>query len=328
MKIFITGATGFIGANLALRLAKNGHSVNAIYRSKAKIKDISNPNLNWFEGDIMDIKSLEKAMFGCEQVYHIAAQASVWEPNPGDFSKFNVQGTIHILDVARKLGINNVVVTSTAGVFGPSINGIITEQSVSSIPLFTGYERSKLESERIIQDYVRKGMRIVIVNPTRVYGPGALNQSNSVTIMIKKYVEGKWHVVPGNGNSLGNYVFVDDVVNGHILAMEKGRAGERYILGGDNISYNQFFNSLKDYTGKDHWLVNIPLTAMLAMANILLLVTKLTKIPPAITPAHVRKFNYNWEVSCTKAKHELGYTPLSFNEGASKTIPWVKTKFK
>jgi nucleoside-diphosphate-sugar epimerase len=324
MTIFITGATGFIGANLAIHLAKAGHTVHAIYRTKEKTKGIEHVNLKWFQGDIMDIKCLEKAMFGCEQVYHIAAQATVWEQNPGDFSKFNVQGTIHVLDIARKMGINNIVVTSTAGVFGPSLAAVITEQTVSSIPFFTGYERSKAESERIIHDYVKKGMRIVIVNPTRVYGPGALNESNSVTIMIKKYIQGKWHAIPGNGESIGNYVFVNDIVEGHILAMEKGKAGERYILGGDNISYNQFFNSIKEISGVSQWLIHIPISAMLLAANLLLLITKLTKIPPAITPAHVRKFTYNWEVSSNKAKQDLGYKPHSFNEGATKTIQWLK----
>ena len=328
MAIFITGATGFIGANLALRLANEGHTVHAIYRNIEKTKGIVHSGLKWFQGDIMDLKSLEKAMFGCEQVYHIAAQASVWEPNHGDFIKFNVQGTIHVLDIARKIGINNIVVTSTAGVFGPSFNGVITEQSESTIPLATGYERSKAESERIIQDYVRKGMRIIIVNPTRVYGPGALNESNSVTIMIKKYVQGKWHVIPGNGESIGNYVFVNDVVEGHILAMTKGQAGERYILGGENITYNQLFNILKVNSDLNHWLVRIPLTVMLAASNLLLLINKLTKIPPAITPAHVRKFTYNWEVVSEKAKNELGYRPISFNEGSKRTIEWAKTKDK
>ena len=138
----------------------------------------------------------------------MAAYAAAWEKKPGDFSKYNVQGTINVIETAKKLGINDIVVTSTAGVFGPSLNEIITEATVSNIPYFTGYERSKAESERIISDYVRKGMRIVIVNPTRVYGPGALNESNSVTKMIKSYIEGKWHIIPGNGKSIGNYVFV------------------------------------------------------------------------------------------------------------------------
>ena len=326
MKIFITGVTGFIGAHLTLELAKRGNTIHAIYRSENKIKGIVHENLKWFKGDILDVKSLEKAMFECEQVYHVAAFAAVWENNPGDFIKFNVQGTINVIETAQKLGIKHIVVTSTAGVFGPSLNGIITENTVSSIPLFTGYERSKAESERIIADYVQKGMNIKVVNPTRVYGPGALNESNSVTIMVKKYLEGKWHFIPGDGKSIGNYVFVDDVVSGHILAMQNGKAGERYILAGENVSYNQFFDILNELSGKKFWLVKIPLIVMLAMANSLIYWNKLTKIAPKITPAHIRKFNYSWEVSNLKAQTELGYKNILLKEGLKQTIHWILSK--
>lgn len=328
MAIFITGATGFIGAKLALMLAEQGHTVHAIYRSLSKTKEINHPNLKWFPGDIMDIESLEKAMTGCNQVYHIAANATVWEKTPGDFHRFNVTGTIHVLDTADKLGIRDIVVTSTAGVFGPSLKNKITEQTVSELPFFTGYEASKAESEKRILEYVKKGMRVIIVNPTRVYGPGALNESNSVTIMKKKYVEGKWYAIPGNGESIGNYVFVEDVVNGHILAMEKGRAGERYILGGENVTYNQFFEVLREVSGVNKRLYKVPLTFMLGAANLMLLINKLTKIPPKITPAHIRKFNYHWEVLSDKAKTELGYAPHSFREGSRKTVEWVRTTLK
>jgi len=225
MKIFVTGATGFIGSNLAIALAKYGNIVHAIYRSKNKTENILHEDIKWFPGDILDTESLKTAMQGCEQVYHMAAYAAASETTPGDFTKFNVQGTINVIDMAGQMGINNITFTSTAGVLGPSLNGQVTEKSVSPLPHFTGYERSKAEAERIIKDRVKKGMRIVIVCPTRVFGPGALNESNSVTKIIKQYINGKWHILPGNGESTGNYVFIDDVVNGHILAMQKGKAG-------------------------------------------------------------------------------------------------------
>jgi nucleoside-diphosphate-sugar epimerase len=122
MNIFLSGATGFIGRRLAIVLAESGNTVHAIYRSKKKIGSINHPNVKWFEGDILNHESLEKAMIGCEQAYHLAAFASVWENNPGDFTKYNVQGTLNVLDCAKKCGIKNVVVTSNSGILGPSIN--------------------------------------------------------------------------------------------------------------------------------------------------------------------------------------------------------------
>jgi nucleoside-diphosphate-sugar epimerase len=323
MKIFVTGATGFIGEHLVKLLAGKGHTIHAIYRSEAKIAGIMHHNIKWFKGDIMDISSLKLAMTGCEQAYHIAALAAAWEKNNGDFHRFNVEGTINVIETVKECGVKKIVVTSTAGIFGPSINGVTDENSISPFPHFTGYELSKAECERIIAGYVEQGMDIVIVNPTRVFGPGALNESNSVTIMIKKYIEGKWHFIPGNGKSIGNYVYVDDVVNGHILAMQNGKAGERYILGGRNISYINFFKEVNKVFGNSFWTINMPLIVILSIANFLILLNKITKIIPVFTPAHIRKFNYNWEVSSNKAINELGYKITLFEDALKNTIEMI-----
>lgn len=324
MNIFITGATGFIGEHLVLKLANEGHTVQAIYRSEAKIATIKHKKIKWFKGDIMDVETMRIAMTGCEQVYHVAALAVAWEKHPGDFKKYNVLGSVNVIETAKLLGVKKIVVTSTAGIFGPSLKGTITENSVSPLPHFTGYESSKAECEKIINGYIEQGMDIVVVNPTRVFGPGALNESNSVTILIKRYIEGKWHVVPGNGKSIGNYVFVNDVVSGHILAMQHGKAGEQYILGGENISYEQFFELIEEVSGKYFWKVKIPLFIMLSAAYFLILLHKTFNIVPALTPAHIRKFNYNWEVSSSKAEKELGYKYLNFKDALRETIRTIQ----
>lgn len=324
MNIFLTGATGFIGYHLAKRLSDQGHIVHAIYRNKSKTLNMDFENIKWFQGNILDVDSLEKAMEGCEQIFHVAAFANVWGNKPGDFTRQNVQGTVNVLDAAQKVGINNIVVTSTAGIFGPSQNGIINENSKPTVPFFTGYERSKAEAERIIIDRVKPGLRIIIVNPTRVFGPGIISESNSVTKMIKKYTEGKWHILPGNGNSIGNYVYVDDVVNGHILAMQNGKSGERYILGGENITYRQLFKTIDKLTDRSHKLIGFSLPAMLGVAYAMIFFNKITRIKPLITPALVRKLNYNWEIGNDKAINELGCKFISFEEGVNKTIAWLK----
>lgn len=320
MKIFVTGATGFIGSHLVMRLASEGNLIHAIYRTLSKTTAKYHENIKWFNADLMDIEGLEKAMQGCEQIYHVAALASAWENKPGDFIKYNVQGTVNILTLAWKSGIKNIVFTSTAGVFGPSFNEPITEESVSKLKHFTNYESSKAECEKIITNWIKKGLRIIIVNPTRVYGPGILNESNSVTKMIKKYLDGKWHIIPGNGKSIGNYVYVEDVVNGLILAMKMGKAGERYILGGENVSYNYLFDTIIQISNKRYSLFKLPLFVMLGFAYFLILLNKIFGVRPTITPAHIRKFNYNWIVSSQKAKDELGYTITNLNDGLLKTI--------
>jgi nucleoside-diphosphate-sugar epimerase len=240
--VLVTGATGFVGKQLALKLAGSGHKVHAMYRSESKIGELGHPNIRLFKGTLTDRASIDNAMKECDQVYHLAAFAAVWTRKPEEIYEQNVQGTANILESALKHGVKRVVHTSTAGIFGPSGEKPNSEDNPIAETHFVHYDRSKAGAEMTIKTYVRDGMDVIIVNPTRVYGPGKLGDSNGVTRMIRDYIKGKWHIIPGNGQSVGNYVYIDDVVEGHILAMEKGRTGERYLLGGSDLSFNEFFN--------------------------------------------------------------------------------------
>lgn len=324
MNIFLTGSTGFIGTNLALKLANDGNRVHALYRSEEKAIDIQHENIKLFKGDITDVESIKAAMQDCQKVYHIAAFTDVWTKNPELIYELNVNATENVLKTALDLGIEKVVFTSTAGVFGPSVNGTVNESSERAVDYFLEYERTKAIAEKMATKFVQKGLDVVIVNPTRVYGPGKLTKSNSVTIMIKSYIKGRWRVIPGDGKSIGNYVFIDDVINGHLLAMKLGKPGERYILGGLNISYIVFFNTLKKISEQKHFMFKLPLVIMLAVSHFMMLLTKLFGIKPMITPALVRKFNYHWNVSSKKAEKELGYQITNFKKGAEKTISWLR----
>ncbi|MFC2126216.1 NAD-dependent epimerase/dehydratase family protein [Bacteroidota bacterium] len=213
--------------------------------------------------------------------------------------------------------------TSTAGVFGPSVHKTVDEKTERSFVLCTEYERTKAEAEKLVMDYVSKGQHIVIVNPTRIYGPGLLNESNSVTRMINLYINGRFRVLPGDGNSIGNYVFIDDIVRGHILAMEKGKSGEKYIMGGANVSYRDFFNVLSCVTGKKYFQFNLPISFMLAISSVMLFLAKTIQISPLIIPPWVRKYNYNWELSSQKSINQLGYRFTSLEEGLRRTVKYL-----
>jgi len=324
MKILITGATGFIGKTLTQKLAEDGHMVHAMYRSEEKAKTIEHRNVRLFKGDITDYSSLESAMGSCEVVFHMAAYAKVWAKDSATFNRINVQGTVNVLDAALREGVRKIVFTSSAGVFGPSVNGIVTEKTERKISYFNEYEIAKALAEEKISEYINRGLDIVVVNPTRVYGPGILNESNGITKMIKKYSEGKFRWIPGNGKSIGNYVYVDDVVEGHILALEKGKSGERYILGGNNVSFNSFFEQLAAASGKNQRMIKLPLPLMQAIAYFLSLRAKVFGIPPLITPPWVKRYVHNWEVSSEKAIYELGYEITPLDVGLKKTLGWLK----
>jgi len=324
MNILITGATGFIGTTLTQKLAEDGHNVHALYRSKEKAKIIEHRNVRLFKGDITDYKSVECAVRSCEAVFHMAAYARVWAKDSATFNRINVQGTVNVLDAAQKEGVKKIVFTSTAGVLGPSVNGIVTESTQRKISYFNEYEIAKAQAEEKISEYIRKGLEIVVVNPTRVYGPGILSESNGITKMIKLYSKGKFRWIPGNGESIGNYVYVDDVVEGHVLALEKGKSGERYILGGHNISFNRFFEQLSSATGQNRRMIKLPLLLMLGIAYLLSLRAKAFGIPPLITPPWVKRYLHNWDVSSEKAIKELGYQITSLDKGLKKTLDWLK----
>jgi farnesol dehydrogenase len=324
MKAFVTGATGFIGIQLVKRLVSQGDVVHALYRSESKADLIRLPGVKLFKGDILDSASLESAMKGCDAAYHTAAFAGVWSKDPSMVFRLNVDGALNVIEAARKSGTARVVLTSTAGILGPSAYDPVHESTPPPTSFFTLYEESKFQLEQKLLGRKEGSPEVVIVNPTRVYGPGYLSESNGVTRMIKQYVEGSWRMIPGDGQSLGNYVHVEDVVNGHLLAMQKGLAGERYVLGGENISYLQLFQYTRLASGVKHRLFKVPLWLMLAVAFILKGISSLTGWPPLIVPNLVRKFSHNWIVSSQKAMNELGYQPRNAEEGIKQTVQWIQ----
>ncbi|MBI3133098.1 MAG: NAD-dependent epimerase/dehydratase family protein [Bacteroidetes bacterium] len=323
MKIAVTGATGYIGAHLVKYLAEQGHMVHALVRSVEKGQCINRPQVILFEGDILDTESLQRCVNGCDQVYHLAAFAKVWAQNSKTFFDLNVTGTLNVLNAAAKAGVQRTVVTSTAGVFGPSMEGSVTESHVRSIDFFNEYESSKALSESRIKDCVVNGQDVVIVSPTRVYGPYLFGKPESVTLLAKKYVQGSWRFIPGNGSKFGNYVFVEDVVKGHVLAMEKGVKGNTYLLGGENHTYTAFFNTLAECSGIRRKMVHMPDAFQMLFARLQLVKTWFGK-EPLITPKWVAKGKYDWHVTAEKARLDLGLKPTPLREGLQKTVDWIK----
>lgn len=324
----ITGATGYVGERLALHLAQAGHHIHALVRSPQKAAALlQHPHIKTFKGDLQDQASILAAMQGCEEVYHLAAYAKVWDKNPRAFYEMNVEATRHVLEAALFLGLRRVVCTSTAGVLGPSIGGkLVTEESRPQEALSTEYERTKAEAEEVAWEYAKKGLEVVVVNPTRVYGPGQFSESNAVTKLIKRYQEGKWKVLPGDGKRIGNYVYIEDVLQGHIAAMEKGKSGERYILGGSNASYQEFFDTIGLCIGRKYKLVPLPLWLMMGFAKIQLFLAEKFGRQPLITPPFIRKYLHDWSLSSEKAIKQLGYQITPLQEGIQKSLDWLQSQ--
>lgn len=319
MKYFVTGATGYIGEHLVNSLILDKQDVHALCRSEQKAA-ILPQKTKIFMGDIMDMESVLKGMKGCEYVIHLAAFAKVWAKDSGKFYDINVRGTNMILEAAHLLGVKRVVVVSTGGVYGPSFGTVINEDYVRKIDFNNEYEGSKALSESWIKDFVIKGLDIVIVSPTRVYGPYLHGNEESVTLLIKKYVKEGWRFIPGPTDRIGNYVFVEDVVDGIRKSLVKGIKGRTYILGGENYSYGEFFKVLSGVSGIKRRMFQIPLAVAYLFAWIQLQLARVFGRDPLITPKWVAKAKYHWEVSSERAEKELDYKITGLKEGLEKTI--------
>jgi nucleoside-diphosphate-sugar epimerase len=324
MKCMVTGATGFIGNSLVNELLRRNAKVHILVRSKHRVAPEFLNQVTVIEGDLHEHDSLDAAMKNCDYVFHLAGFTGVWSKDKTLAVRINAEGTGNILEAAIRNHIKKVVFTSTAGTLPPSDHDIpVDENSPAPAEYLTDYEHSKRKAELICAEFAARGLDVVIVNPTRLYGPGLLNKSNSVTILIKKYLKGRWRFIPGNGSQAGNYVYIDDVVQGHLLALEKGRPGERYILGGENVTFKRLFEIIGEAGGKEHTLFPVPAFAMTAFAYVERFLADQFGKPPLITPSWVKRYNQNRLVTSRKATEELGYQITSLREGIHKTIKWL-----
>ena len=324
MSIFLTGATGFIGRRLVEELIKQEEEVHILCRPTSDISGLDDSHITTFSGDVTNIESVSNAMQGCDRVYHLAALAKNWAPNPDIFDRINVTGTNNILSIAEKLSVEKVVITSTSMTLKSSDEDPVNESDGRAEHILTDYARSKARSEDSAMKFCERGLKVVFVNPTRVFGPGLMTEGNSATLMIQLYMQGKWRYVLGDGNAVGNYGFVDDIVAGHIQAMQHGRSGELYTLGGENLSFNKFFEILAELSEVKHHLFHIPLTMIQLVSNIEVIRAKLFRGYPLITPEWVEVFSKNWAFSCSKAEKEVKYKITPFREALSRTINWIK----
>jgi nucleoside-diphosphate-sugar epimerase len=324
MKVLVTGATGFIGRQLTLSLAQQGYDVKALCRNTDHPYLIKHQNIEPVTGNILYRQSLNRAMQGCEQVYHTAAMAKMWCRNPDDYHETNVVGTRNVLKVAANTGVQKIVYTSTCGVWGPIIKYPMSENDprIAGFPI--AYERTKYLAELEVQNFVKQGVQVVIVNPSRVYGEGPVTESNTVGKMVAAYLRGKWRFIPGSGEQIANYAFLSDVVDGHMAAMDKGISGERYILGGEDISFNSFFDTVHHVSGKQQRLFHLPLKAIEAYSHIEKLKTQLTGLRPFFLPEFAERLKYDQKYSSQKAIAQLGYHITPFTEGMHKTINYLK----
>jgi len=323
VKILVTGATGFIGGNLTRELVKQGYQVKALVRKNSQLKFISEMKIELGEGDLLDKPSLEKALEGCEARCRAAAMYTFWARDPGLIYRTNVQGTQNLLQAARTEGVKKIVYTSSESVIGiekgcQSGNEDM-QRFIENIP--GDYKKSKFMAESLVMKMCREGLPVVIVNPTTPIGPFDVKPTPTGKI-VTDFLNHKMFACINTGL---NVVDVEDVARGHILALEKGRIGERYLLGNKNLTLREIMVILEKITGIKAPRFNIPYNCALAAGyideffegNIL---RRHPRIPVAAVHAS-RHFRY---FDCSKAVRELGLSLTPIERSFAKAVDWFK----
>lgn len=322
MKALVTGATGFIGGAVARALVKTGAEVRVLSRKGADLQNLAGLSVEQVDGDLRNRDSLRSALTGCRQLYHVAAHYALWAKDPSIFYDINVTGTRTLLEAARESGVERIVYCSTIGAIGlPPGGGPGTEETPVSLDQMAGhYKRSKYLAEQEVLKLAQKGLPVVIVNPSAPVGEADVKPTPTGQIIVD-FMKGR---MPAYIETGMNLIDVDDVAAGHLLAMQKGRLGERYILGNQNLLLNDVFQTLSRLTGIKAPRVKLPRLAILPLAYMNQWVSNLSGVPPRIPLEGVRMAKYNMHYDCRKAITELGLPQTPVEVALEKAVRWFR----
>jgi NAD+-dependent farnesol dehydrogenase len=306
MKVLVTGGTGYLGRAVVRALEGRGHALVLFARGATR----SGLPGTLVDGDVRDRAALERAAVGCDAISHSAALVSIWQPRAADFDDVNVGGLRNVLAVAAALTIPRVLYTSSFVAIPPQGRTAPLEAN--------DYQRTKVAADRVADEAVAAGCPLVRVYPGVVYGPGRFTEGNLVGRLIADHLRGRLPGVIGPENRW-SYAYVDDVAHGHAAALERGRIGGRYALGGENAPQRRVFEIVREVTGRRPPLrIPFPIASMLGAAEELRV--GLFGGTPLVTRGAVEIFRHDWSLDSRDAVHELGYTMTPLDDGIRRTI--------
>ncbi len=315
--VLVTGATGFIGTYLTRQLIEEGRSVRVFVRRPDALHPRVRDRVKVVQGDLRDREALTTAVQNVETVMHLAACAKAWSPEPSEFREANVTAVRWLLDAARDSGVDRMVHVSTS----------LTrrrEGSRTRASSITPYESSKLAGERLVEAYADEGRHAVIVHPTRVYGPGPLNDANGVTRVVSLYLRGRFRFRISDGDVRANYVHAGDVARGIRLAAVHGSSGAHYVLGGgENLSFREFLDRVATVSGTGRHVAALP-SIMARGAGVGGELWGRLGRPTSLTRAWVDVFLRDLPFDISGTRQALGYRPRSLITGLSETIDWLQ----
>ena len=323
MKAFVTGATGFLGSHVARVLGEQGADLRLLVRSTSNLRNLEGIKAETATGDLRDSSSLEKGMSGCDTVFHVAADYRLWVRDPAEMYRSNVDGTKAILDAARKHGVRRVVYTSSVATVGFTGNGHPADEDspVSLAAMIGPYKRSKFMAEQLAMEAGGSGMHVVVVNPTTPVGEQDVKPTPTGRIVVD-FLKRRFPAYVETGLNL---VDVRECAVGHVVALEKGRPGERYILGGENLTLKQILDKLGEISGLPSPKVKLPYVFAFATGIVDEAITgRLLHREPRATVDSVRMGKKKMFASCAKAERELGWKIVPVDGALRRAVQWFQ----
>ncbi len=319
----LTGATGFVGSAVARVLAARGHKLRLLLRPTSDRRNIADLDAELALGDLTDPASLARATSGCRYVFNVAADYRFWVPDPQAMLRANVDGTLAVMRAAQAAGVERIVHCSSVAALGWTTDGSPADETTPTNEAdFIGtYKRSKFIAERAVLDLVRhEALPVVIVNPAAPVGPRDIKPTPTGK-MIRDAAAGR---VPAYIDTGINVVHVDDVAEGHALALERGRIGERYVLGGENLLLKDLLALVANVVGRRPPTIELPEAVVWPAAWFMEGLARLTGIPPMMTRDHIKMARHKMFFSSDKAKHELGYSPRPVRAAIEDAVAWFR----
>src|SRR6202045_2294216 len=323
MKAFVTGATGFLGSHVARVLGEQGADLRLLVRSTSNLRNLAGIKAETATGDLRDSSSLEKGMSGCDTVFHVAADYRLWVRDPAEMYRCNVEGTRAILEAARKNGVRRVVYTSSVATVGFTGNGHPADEDspVSLADMIGHYKRSKFMAEQVALEAGRGGMHVVLVNPTTPIGEQDVKPTPTGRIVVD-FLKRKFPAYVETGLNL---VDVKECALGHVAALEKGKPGERYILGGENLTLKQILDKLGEISGLPSPNIKLPYVFAFATGIVDEAITgRLLHREPRATVDSVRMGKKKMFASCAKAERELGWKIVPVEGALRRAVEWFQ----
>ncbi|MGH9555999.1 MAG: hopanoid-associated sugar epimerase [Terriglobales bacterium] len=323
MKVFVTGATGFVGSHVARALAFQGADLRLLVRSGSRTDNIDSLKADRVAGDLRAPESLRSAMEGCERVFHVAADYRLWTRHPEEMYRTNVEGTRGLLLAAREAGVRRVVYTSSVATMGFRGDGepVDEDAPVALADMVGHYKRSKFLAEQVAVEAARNGQDVVIVNPTTPVGEQDIRPTPTGRIIVD-FLQRKFPAYVDTGLNL---VDVAEVARGHVAAAERARSGERYILGGENLTLKQLLDKLAAITGLPSPTVRVPRAAALAFAVLDTAWTGLLRgREPRASVDAVRMSRKKMFVSSARAERELGWRIVPVEGALRRAVKWYR----